>query len=218
MKKYVVYATGLVLLIVVACTKTKTTAEKNIPASNPLYSSGNSMKNNSNSLLPVFNRWVGGPIDGDLGRKWIANRLKLYRPYSYMLTAKAIQHILDQPGCIGISFYYAMDGNTMHILPYGVDENGRIIKTSTVPTEKDEIKWEVAAEWRAAYTGVVKAHFWGANSFIRLIDEEKSTWLRFTAALRDDGKVELLISNAEEEMPKRFQDQSGSCPPYCPFS
>lgn len=210
MKNRILCVLGISLLFTASCNKEKTDTHKTPSSSTSIFT-----PEKNEGLLSVFNRWVGGPIDGDLGRKWIANHAKFNKSYSYVLPAKAIQEILAQPGCVGISFYYAMEGNAMHILPYGVDEAGFTIKNPTVPTNKDNIKRATALQWLAAYTGVVKAHFWGTYSLTRLIEEEKSTFLRFTAAVKDDGKVELLISNAEDAMPKLFQDESSACPPDC---
>ena len=167
---------------------------------------------------PFFHKGVGRPIGKDTAKHWINNFIqKNNSRKDYSINAISLQSILSQPGCVGLCLYYGIDdAGKLHILPIGINESQAAIKMSAVPTENGVIGWETASLWRARYTGATKAHFFGFNTFDRLINKKGSLNIRTTLATNDANELQLLLSSAEDSDPGEYEDESRPCPPYCP--
>src|SRR5579859_114779 len=95
-----------------------------------------------------FNKTVGRPIDRLIAIRWIGN-FATANPNSscseYFIQASALQKIMGNNNCVGISLYYAQDtpGN-LHIIPIGVDGAGKVISSKTIMVQNSELDWSVA--------------------------------------------------------------------------
>ncbi len=165
-----------------------------------------------------FNKSVGAPIDGALGDKWIANyKAKYGYNKSYTLNSKYLQSIVSQADCAGISLYYAIDNNSnTHILPIGVDINGKVMKKDYVSTMQGNISWSMAWQWISKHPGLVDAHFQGCNTYSRL-NLATCNGIKVDFAIDDKNKPQLLLTNPEVlKAVKQYEDVSATCPPSCP--
>ena len=169
-------------------------------------------------VQPFFHKGVGRAIGKDTAKRWINNFIqKNGTKKDYTITSTSLQQILSQPNCIGLCLYYGVDdAGKVHILPIGINEAQSVIKMNTVPTESGSINWETAMLWRARYIGTVKAHFFGANTFDRLINKQGSPAIRTTLATNDTNAPQLLLSNSTEGDPRDYEDESAACPTACP--
>jgi hypothetical protein len=172
---------------------------------------------NGNASQPYFHKGVGAPIDGALGRKWVANYEKAVGHGDvYTIAASELQLLLDR-GAIGISLHYALDDmKQLHVLPMGVDAKGNIMKATSVPTITGSVDWATAQQWIGHHTGEIRAHFFGADVYVRLLKELKGDAVTTTLALNDSGALQLLMSDAAVDNPENVYDASWVCPTVCP--
>jgi hypothetical protein len=175
------------------------------------------------SLLNPFHRSVGGKISTETGKKWIENYVKASgKSCSYTIESSIIEDLLADSKVDGIVMYYAVDNRgEPHILPFGV-ANGKRIKATFVTTRNGQVSWEEAMEMIANHKDVTRSHFFGANTFQRLI-KDRQVKIILAIRGRDDQNVDQLllfdggnVSNAasanEEEQP---EDKSNVCPLLC---
>ncbi|HEY9047529.1 MAG TPA: hypothetical protein VIN08_16600 [Ohtaekwangia sp.] len=202
-------------------------SEQAIPVSTEksvlLNSSSASEANRAESVNP-FNTSVGAPIDFSMGERWIDNYGKenaTSQSASYTIKADALNKILSSKNCVGVSFMYALDPQKrLHILPVGVDNNGKQITSKQVYTQNGTIAWKTAQCWVANYTGPVQSHFFGQNTFLRLWTNGNADVV-VTFARDDNNNPQLLLTTAANSTGKvaassNFEDASSPCPPVCP--
>ncbi len=137
-----------------------------------------------------FHAAVGAPIDAATATRWIENHRQAAGRgvASYTIQAAALRRILERPGCVGISLQYGVDDSgELQLFPIGVDGDGRGIADTAVPAE--------ARRFIDQYTGTVKSHFFGRDTFTRLLDERRSETVRVTPALDDERAPQLLLSD-----------------------
>jgi len=165
-----------------------------------------------------FNKRVGAPVDGEVGDQWIANfkKVKGYNK-TYTLNNTAVQTIVSQPNCVGISLTYALDdSNNAHILLIGVDLNGKVMKSLYVSTINGNISWATAQQWIAKDKGPINSLFLGSNTFARL-NENPCKIIKIDYAINAKNEQVLLLSNpCELNLSKKYEDEARPCPPYCP--
>ncbi len=162
------------------------------------------------STVHAFHAGVGAPIDARTGIRWIENdrRVASGEVISYTIRAATLQRILELPGCVGISLQYGVDDlGEILLLPIGVNGDGLAIGDS-VPAG--------AKRFTRRYTGTVKGHFFGSDTFTRLLDERRSEVVRATPALDDDHVPQILLSDAAEKEPRVYEDRSYPCASACP--
>ena len=150
-----------------------------------------------------FHAAVGAPIDAATAKRWIENyRQADDRGFaSTTIQAATLRRIQGLPGCVGVSLYYGLDdAGAVQIFPIGTDGEGRAIAGTPLPAE--------ATRWIRRYTGPVKSHFFGRDTFTRLLDERRSEIVRVTPALDDDQAPQLLLSDAAETEPRIYEDES----------
>jgi hypothetical protein len=164
-----------------------------------------------------FNKRVGAPVDGEVGDQWIANfkKVKGYNK-TYTLSNAAVQAIVSQPNCVGISLTYALDEkNNAHILPIGVDFNGKIMKSEYVSTINGNIKWATAQQWIDKDKGPIDSHFLGSSTFGRL-NENPCKIIKVDYAINNKNQQVLLLSNpCEVNLKMKYEDESNTCPENC---
>lgn len=222
MKKYFSLAIVIVLLTAYACQQDEL-PETDAPLSNDPVTS--SEDKSSASLYPDhrnFSRKVGKTISHQTGETWIDNyRREVGRNSpAYVLNAKIVKDLLQNPVCIGISLHFAEDNTgKVVILPITVDQDGKRIKTDIVVTQSGSIDWLTAQQWMDNYKGAVDAHFFGADTFSRLLTED-AVEIHLTEALDDRNKRQLLLrkgkakGNSDDD--DDYEDGSWPCPPMCP--
>jgi hypothetical protein len=184
----------------------------------------NARKGNSENAS-TFNVSVGAPIESTTGERWIGNYTKNAdgSPKTYTIKAAALNKILCNKKCVGISLAYAQDKQKiLHVLPIGVDGEGRIIFANSVYTQNGDISWKAAKNWIANYTGPVQSHFFGQNTFQRLWENGNADVV-ITFALDDNNSPQLLLAVAtpasasgKVSAQSKFEDASAACPPACP--
>lgn len=159
-----------------------------------------------------FHKEVGAPIDGTLGRQWIQNYKKSNTGrMDYFLTISSLKSILDNTDCVGICFYYAINGqNEQLILPVGIKKDGTALIPVKVETEQGAIAWKTAKQWMANYKGFIKARFFGSNTFDRLLEDNTCQVIRASFALNNQGAPQLLLANAAVSDPFVFENVSNS--------
>ena len=160
---------------------------------------------------PAFRVDVGAPIDGTTGRRWIQNyrRATGNEPVSYTISSATLRRVLEAPGSVGISMQYgADDAGRLHIFPSAVDSAGRLLTDVAAPAD--------ARRFIDQYSGTVKSHFFGSDTFTRLLDEGRCEAVRATLALDDALAPQLLLSDAAEKEPRVYEDESAVCPTICP--
>lgn len=114
-----------------------------------------------------------------------------------------------RPGCVGISLQYGVDDSgELQLFPIGVDGDGQGIADTAVPAE--------ARRFIGRYRGTVKSHFFGRDTFTRMLDERGGESVRATPALDDDRGPQLLLSDAAEKEPRIYEDESNPCRSACP--
>jgi hypothetical protein len=173
----------------------------------------------------AFNVTVGAPIESTTGERWISNYKKDYasEAKTYTIKAGALNKILCDKKCVGISLAYAQDlQKRLHVLPMGVDGEGRIIAAKSVYTQNGDISWKTAKSWTSNYTGPVQSHFFGQNTFQRLWANGNAD-IVITFALDDNNNPQLLLAVAtptstsgKVSSKSNFEDASAACPPACP--
>ncbi len=205
--------TGVSVFVFYACTDQKLAPSQDATSADPTIAS--SSDNVNTTVAPLFNKRVGAPIDGNIGRNWINNFAKANGNVakSYVIQSTVIKEILTNTACVGIFLYYAQDGNNqLHILPLGIDASGKIIQTKSVAIENGTIDWLTSMQWIDNYHGPVRAHFMGANMLLSLTAAQNSTAVRTSRALDDKGNPQLLLSNASDPMPVTYADDTWRCP------
>jgi len=172
------------------------------------------------STQTSFNKAVGAPINSQTGLRWIKNFASTKSSFidaEYFVYGSTLQKIVADNNCVGISLYYAIDGSgKLHIIPVGIDGNGNIIVSQTVNVENMDISWQTAWQWINSYSGKVISHFFGAQTFTRLLIDQKLQTVRISLAMDDSNNPQLLLSNASNPNPSYYDDESRPCPPYCP--
>lgn len=173
----------------------------------------------------TFNVSVGAPIEGTTGERWISNYTKdsAGQAKTYTIKAGSLNKILCDKKCVGISLAYAQDlQKRLHVLPMGVDGEGRIISAKSVCTQNGDISWKTAKNWISNYTGPVQSHFFGQNTFQRLWTNGNADVV-ITFALDDNNNPQLLLAVAtptstsgKVSAKSNFEDASAACPPACP--
>ena len=183
---------------------------------------GNSSSSSSTS---PFNVSVGAPIEHTTGERWIDNYVKDYASQSetYHIKAGALAEILSNKKCVGISFAYAQDfQKRLHVLPMGVDGDGKIILSKTVYTQNGDISWKTAKSWISNYTGPVQSHFFGQNTFQRLwVNGNADVVITFAVDDNNNPQLLLAVANSTNSAGKvssqsTYEDASAACPPACP--
>jgi len=215
-------ALAIAVIIAYSCSEQMIPAEsKNANANSTASSSTAARAESSNP----FNASVGAPIDNTVGERWIDNYVKDYASESktYNFKAEALNKILSDKKCVGVSLTYALDfQKRLHVLPIGVDGDGKKISTKHVYTQNGDISWKTAQRWIANYTGSVSSHFFGQNTFKRLWANGYFDVVA-TFAIDDKNNPQLLLatnapnSNSGKAAAKSsFEDLSSPCPPVCP--
>ena len=176
-------------------------------------------------IFNPFNETIGAPIDYNKGQEWITNydKSNACPTKTYTITSGAVNAILNDGRSVGISMMYALDRQRqLHILPIGVDGNGKQVVTKSVYTKNGNISWRTAQSWVANYTGPVQSHFFGKNTFSRLWSDGVSG-IVITFATDNNNNPQLLLtalstngSNGRAAASKSFEDASSPCPPVCP--
>ena len=184
----------------------------------PIQSSQSAATSASASTVGAFNEYVGKPIDRSTALRWIDNFVKANprATREYVIDASVLKEIMADASCTGISLNYATDGNgSLHILPIGLNRDGKILPMQTISTRSGKIDWRTSQEWISNYAGYIRSHFFGTMTFTRLLDEQRSSQVRVSLALNDAGAPQLLLSNASEISPSLYEDKSSPCPPVC---
>ncbi len=210
-------ATAALFFISYSCSKQKLTS-----AEEPAATETTASVNTAPQGLNPFKKTIGAPVDATLGRQWISNFNKASQSsgISYVIQSEGLQTILSNPACIGICMYYALDAEKqVHILPIGVNESGRLMKSEKINTQKGLIDWDTAQKWIANDPGVIDARFFGKNTFDRLCSDKSCQAIRATFATDDKRNPQLLLSNAAIASEKlvNYEDNSCPCPPICPL-
>ncbi|HTH56126.1 MAG TPA: hypothetical protein VL728_08760, partial [Cyclobacteriaceae bacterium] len=182
----------LVLLLVNSCTEQKITST---PAgSTPALSSP---ETGPATTSPTFHKGIGSPIDRATALRWIANFAKV-NPTApateHFIDAGVLKRIVSNSTCVGVSLHYSRDGaGHLHIIPIGTDSNGKQIPNLGIDIGDSTIDWQTQQRWITNYTGNVRSHFFGTQTFSRLVQAEI---VRITMALDDSGNPQLLLSDA----------------------
>jgi hypothetical protein len=207
---------GALLSLSSSCTK-----QPSAIMESPIVNEMNAFKINSITDITTvnpFTKRVGAPIDGALGTSWIANyKNKNGFTQTCTLNNSYLQSLASQANCVGICLYYALKAdNTITIVPIGIDDKGKIIKSLSITTTQGNISWVTAQQWIGNYKGTIKAHFFGSFTFDRLNVTPCQT-IRVDFAINDEGKQQLLLSNTcMLNLTKQYEDRSNFCPPNCP--
>jgi hypothetical protein len=203
-------------------------SEQAIPvetAQSTVATDGTSATNARKGDTSPFNAATGAPIENATGDRWIDNYAKDYSNQSktYSVKASALNKILTGKKCVGVSFAYALDfQKRLHVLPRGVNSDGKLISSDLVFTQYGDISWRTANSWIANYTGPVQSHFFGQNTFQRLwVNGDADVIVTF--AIDDNNNPQLLLSvepvgngSAKAAAQSSREDASAACPPACP--
>lgn len=149
----------------------------------------------------VFRVDVGGPIDAATATRWMENyrRVTGSEVFSYTIPAATLRQALAVPESVGISMQYGTDDTgELHIFPSALDNAGRVL---TAPPGD-------VRRFIEQYRGAVKSHFFGRNTFARLLDEGRCETVRATLALDEALAPQLLLSDAAEKEPRSYEDMS----------
>ncbi len=213
---------GAMVILSYACSKNEMnfgTVAGNPPA--------NYTELSTSPVSTTFNATVGAPVATAMAMQWIANFQAANDGVKkeYLIPAKNLQVILNNPDCVGISLYFALDENKQaHLLPIGVNSKGYLMKTAAINTLKGQINWETAQTWIANDPGLIDARFFGRNTFGRLFNTPNCQTIRAICATDDQGKSQLLLGNAAIDYAAtnttayRLEDASFLCPPVCPIA
>jgi hypothetical protein len=209
------------LILFSTCSKQNSIAEDVNSARAEEFGSGSSQTSFDNP----FHRAVGGKISSQMGKKWIENYVRVNgNAFTYTLASSDVEQILKDPSVDGIVMYYAADDNGQrHILPFGVT-NGKRMKSQFVATMNGPISWEEANHMISNHRGEVRSHFFGANTFLRLIKDKQLETIVITGGLDEKDDNQLLLSGpkvlnvetgltADDEW--GYEDKSNLCPDLC---
>lgn len=202
------------LAIFSTCTDDSSLAEKITPPMADGFETSKTKK----IQIQTFHKSVGGPIKKDQGKEWIENyKRKNGKSFTYTIESSALNKLLSDPWAEGIVLYYGVDDSgNRHVFPIAIHGDGTLIKRAYVISQNGDIEWESAIRFIENYTGTTKSHFFGSNSFNRLINEQKAKKIVGTSALDDDGADQLLLSvSGVTDAELEYQDRSSPCPPYC---
>jgi|GEM_PF-3225935 len=211
----------IVLFVVASCTDQKFSSQ---PTPSP-RSTAPIEENTLATTQSPFNKTVGSPINRETALRWMENLTNTDSKVAnteYFIQAGPIKSLLSNTECVGISLFYAIDDSEkLHIIPMGINSSGKVIDSRTVTIQSGPLTWQTtwtqtAWKWINNYKGTIKAHYFGATTFNRLILEQKSTTIRVSFAANDSGAPQLLLSNASITNPVFYEDASITCPPYCP--
>jgi hypothetical protein len=206
----------VVFFIAYSCNKTPLSSTENLTIQTTSSAKFSSITDIT--AVNPFNKKVGAPVDGRTGDLWIAKYKSIKGSNtSYTLSNPYIQSIVKQTNCVGICLYYGIDANKKtHILPIGIDINGKKMKCLNVSTIQGNISWETAQQWIANYTGTIKASYLGTNTFERLNTVPCET-ITVNFSIDDKNRQQLLLSNpCKINLVKQYEDQAVLCPPVCP--
>lgn len=169
----------------------------------------------SDSSTP-FVKGTGASIDKSVGERWIDNYKKAGNAETHFtVDARVFERMLREENSVGVSLQYAVDtSGVVQLIMMGVAEGGTLLKNTLATTAEAELTWSLASEMMNAHTGSVRAHFFGANSFLRLFNKG-CTAVRLSLALNDSGTPQILLSDAGDPSPDGFEDASSLCPPHC---
>jgi hypothetical protein len=202
------------LLLVDACTEQKiTTTPKEVAPELSTQQTGQAA-----TTLSAFNKSVGSQIDRATALQWMANFAKANSNASvteHYIQADVFKRIISNSTCVGVSLQYSFDDSgQLHIIPIGIDGNGKKIVNLGIDIGDFTIDWQTQQRWIANYTGKVRSHFFGAHTFTRLLVAQVQI-VRITLALDDEGNPQLLLSDASSAEPSSYEDKSYPCPPVC---
>jgi len=174
---------------------------------------------NSESLQPVFNKNVGGPLDAETATRWKANFHTAYpeKEQTYKIPAEVIKTILGNTTCVGISLCYAVDeSGNQHLLPVGVEEfTGTFIVPQEILVEGNAIPWKTACEWINRNTSEVKSFFFGSNMYEELLSSGTEAII-ISYAVKDDNTPALILNGDGISPNDVGMDFGKMCPPGCP--
>jgi hypothetical protein len=173
--------------------------------------------------VPVFSKGVGRLVRKDTTRQWIDQYNHQVRENNtYVLSAQDLLPLLEYKDCVGILFYHAWDDAGWLVIPYGIREDGSLIKTDPLPGRSGSISWGRAAEYREVYkhrsNNKIEGHFFGTSILDTLIHKMGATTIRFQRGVNEKGE-QLIMSNAgiiNTGGEDYDVDASFSCPPMCP--
>jgi hypothetical protein len=218
-------ALAIAVAMAYSCTEQAIPVETAQRTAVPSSASVDNARKGSSENTSTFNVSVGAPIESTTGERWISNYTKdtSRSVKTYTIKAEALNKILCDKKCVGISLSYAQDHQKrLHVLPMGVDGEGRIISATAVYTQNGDISWKAAKSWIANYTGPVQSHFFGQNTFQRLWVNGNADVV-ITFALDDNNNPQLLLAVAtptgasgKVSAQSKFEDASAACPPACP--
>src|SRR5712691_4126867 len=94
--------TGFLFFVFYACSDQKLAPSQDTTLADPAIAS--SSNNANTTVAPLFNKNVGRPIDGNVGRGWINNFAKGNGNVaeSYVIQSTVIKEILSNTACVGI--------------------------------------------------------------------------------------------------------------------
>ena len=211
------FAILILAIIFDSCTDQRLTTQP-APGASPKVDAA-TFDNISSTGQTLFNKTVGAPIDNQTGLRWIKNFTNA-NPSNvsagYIIQASTLKGILSNSSCVGICLYYGVDNSgQVIIIPVGINTSGKVIAQS-VAIQSSTVNWQTAQQLIDNYSGKIKAHFFGSNTFNRLLTDQNSPSIRILPALDDSGNPQLLMSNVSVFNPTSYEDDSIVCPPICP--
>jgi hypothetical protein len=79
----------------------------------------------------------GSSMDENLVKKWIQQHADHHETRAHFFGKEVLEKILNQPGCMGLRIYYAMDDNSKkQLIIVGADEKGNNMWPSKGPKPK----------------------------------------------------------------------------------
>jgi hypothetical protein len=210
---------SLLILVFSTCSTESSIAEDVNSASADGMESGTF----ENSFENPFHREVGGKISSEMGKRWIDNYSKITgKSFTYSIRSSAIEEILTDQTVDGVVMYYAeTDEGDRHILPFGV-KNGKRLRAERIPIETGYVSWEESLAMIENHKGKFKSHFFGANTFQRIIRERQVKVILITCGMDEKSINQLLLSDGDlvsmESIASEdagYEDKSYVCPDLC---
>lgn len=209
---------GVWLLTTYSCNK------QELSTTQPSQLSGTST--DLTAVSQVFNASVGAPVDFTTGMQWIENFKRTNDGLSkeYTLSGSGLKSMLNNISCVGICLYFAKDEqNNTHLLPIGINNQGKIMKAQYLNTSLGKIDWSTAQRWIANDLSPIDARFFGRNTFSRLFKDPECTHIKAIWALDQDNQSQILLIDAGINYAVtggwntniQFEDRSSPCPPIC---